>query len=271
MILVQSCAFVVLVCAIVQAGVLKPSQENVPGLRNSHSNDLIEELTGQFRGDLVLRTEQGQSLGDNKRSTLASISSRWPGGIVLYSIFEQHFTSAQIEHIEKAMNHVESHSCVKFVKRTVERNFVNITGHGTGGCSSSAGYTTGLQVLNLHPTPVDTECFKLGEIVHLLLHTLGFIHQHSVFNRDEYVEILWENVDPNMEQNFHRYADHLLEDFGVPYDYDSVMHYGETTYSKNGKRTIVPKDPNARIGQREGLSTGDIIKLNLRYECAYQK
>ncbi|XP_052892120.1 zinc metalloproteinase nas-14-like [Anopheles moucheti] len=265
MVLVQSCALMVLACAIVQAGVLKDSQENVSGTQLPIFFSRKAARLRKVSEDLVLRSEQVHSLWGHKRSTLASTSSRWPGGIVLFSIFEQHFTSAQIEHIEKAMAHIESHSCVKFVKRTVESNFVNIT--GAEGCFSSAGYTKGQQSLNIQPAPVDTECFKLGEIVHLLLHTLGFLHQHSVFDRDEYVEILWENIDPSVEQNFHRYAAPLYEDFGVPYDYDSVMHYSETAYSKNGKRTIVAKDPNARIGQREGLSEGDIIKLNLRYEC----
>merc|ERR1711935_560720 len=53
-----------------------------------------------------------------------------------------------------------------------------------------------------------------------------------------------------------------------------VMHYGRTYFSKNGKPTIVTKDPNwaTMIGTRPGpgkaLSFGDLKLLNIMYKCA---
>lgn len=45
------------------------------------------------------------------------------------------------------------------------------------------------QVLNLHE-----DCFKHGTIVHEMLHTLGFYHMQSTFDRDNFVEIVWKNI-----------------------------------------------------------------------------
>jgi len=44
-----------------------------------------------------------------------------------------------------------------------------------------------------------------------------------------------------MEYNFDKLnADHITS-FGVPYDYDSVMHFGPFAFSWNGLPTIEPK------------------------------
>jgi len=52
------------------------------------------------------------------------------------------------------------------------------------------------------------------------------------------------------------------------YDYDSVMHYGATAFSKSGAATITTLQtppPGVVIGQRTHLSTTDIASLNVLY------
>jgi hypothetical protein len=54
------------------------------------------------------------------------------------------------------------------------------------------------------------------------------------------------------------------DDLGA-YDYGSIMHYPRWAFSKNGQDTIVPTNPNAQIGQRDGLSPGDIAAVRAMY------
>jgi len=58
--------------------------------------------------------------------------------------------------------------------------------------------------------------------------------------------------------------------YGEKYDYDSIMHYSKTAFSKSTTdMTIVPKftDPDL-IGKKVNLSETDIIKIKKLYKCA---
>ena len=56
-------------------------------------------------------------------------------------------------------------------------------------------------------------------------------------------------------------------DYGVPYDFESIMHYPFTAFSKNGKPTIRNVVPmNGKVPYVE-LSDGDAQQTNAMYKC----
>jgi Astacin (Peptidase family M12A) len=61
----------------------------------------------------------------------------------------------------------------------------------------------------------------------------------SATDRDNYVEILFQNIQSGRENAFQSYAASRINPFGYPYDLESVMHYGPYAFSKNGEPTIV--------------------------------
>ena len=70
------------------------------------------------------------------------------------------------------------------------------------------------------------------------------------------------------ERNFDRLPVDLVDTLGVQYDYESIMHYSRTAFSVNGQPTVLPKrDPFANLGQRDGFSHSDILKINKLYRC----
>ena len=70
------------------------------------------------------------------------------------------------------------------------------------------------------------------------------------------------------EKNFARYRNGQINSLQSKYDLNSIMHYGRYTFSKNGKPTIAALNKKDKhFGQRDGLSTEDIIQLNLLYRC----
>lgn len=222
--------------------------------RSRPSHNFWEE-SGQFEGDIMLE-------GPERTGVILS-TDRWPDGVIPYYLDDNHFTEDEEEQIKSVMEEYHINTCIKFRPyRKSDTEFI-ILRSDKPGCWSHVGRKDGGQVINLQPG-----CLRSGTIAHELLHAVGFRHQQSASDRDNYVSIKWENIREGTERNFKKYPASDVTDFGVGYDYDSVMHYSRKAFSKNDKDTIVPRDPNAEIGQRIGLSTKDILKTNRMYKCA---
>jgi len=58
-------------------------------------------------------------------------------------------------------------------------------------------------------------------------HAIGFNHEQTRPNRDGYVYIRRENIQQGLEYNFMKYSPSQQNDYDVPYDYSSVMHYSQ--------------------------------------------
>lgn len=128
-------------------------------------------------------------------------------------------------------------------------------------CCSSVGRVGGRQFLTLRIL----QCFAFSTIVHELGHAIGFYHEVSRPDRDEYVTVHTENILPQWLGAFQKLDPVHAKDLGVPYDYHSVMHYTKYTFSKNGRPTIEVKS-NHSIYNGE-LSPCDAKEARLLYGC----
>lgn len=69
------------------------TQFPVRRLQNLAPQDLAEELSGQYEGDLIMPSEQMAELQNrNGRTGLLNLSYRWKDGIVPYRINETYFS-----------------------------------------------------------------------------------------------------------------------------------------------------------------------------------
>ena len=113
--------------------------------------------------------------------------------------------------------------------------------------------------------------------MHEIGHAIGFYHEHSRPDRDEYVEIITSNIDmidPGLQGEYQLLETSRINSLGVGYDYNSIMHYDRYlgTMDSNGqyiqKEIIRPKDPNITVGEARGLSPLDVIQTNRLYGCS---
>ncbi|XP_076020003.1 hatching enzyme 1.2-like [Genypterus blacodes] len=119
--------------------------------------------------------------------------------------------------IEKAMEMFHMKTCVRFVPHRGQSDYLSI--ESEMGCWSSIGRDGGKQVVSVSVQG----CVHRGTIQHELLHALGFHHEHTRSDRDQYVRINWDNLSPANRYNFYK-AD--TNNLNTAYDYSSVMHYG---------------------------------------------
>lgn len=183
--------------------------------------------------------------------------SLWPQGRVPY-IIEAGLSNSKV--VEAAIQQWNALSMsVRLVPGRDELDYVRFV--AGEDCSSPRGRIGGEQQI-----AVPKHC-RVGEVLHEIGHTVGLMHEHNRPDRDRYVSIAVENIYPALLSNFQARLD---EDMPVDeYDWRSIMHYSQMAYSRNGGRTIIPNpcevDPDALIGQRRELSSGDVERVNRLY------
>ncbi|GFO38887.1 metalloendopeptidase [Plakobranchus ocellatus] len=115
-------------------------------------------------------------------------------------------------------------------------------------------------------------CEFRGIIMHELLHTLGFYHEHSRFDRDESVSIDLTNVDSGSTINFDKMDAFEISLQNTPYDFDSIMSYDPYTLAVDGSRPVMVPLPGKadavfQMGQRLWLSNLDVLRIQRLYGC----
>ena len=112
-------------------------------------------------------------------------------------------------------------------------------------------------------------CVYLPIVLHEIGHAVGFYHEHSRPDRDEYISVIDGNVQNRFISAFNTVPNGNTLNYG--YDYASIMHYSATTFSVANTDAIVSTKPQIHLGEAAELSPLDIAKANALYQCGKQR
>jgi len=205
--------------------------------------------------------------------TGAYVGSAWEGGRLSYT-FKKNVPQKHRDEIKKQLDvltdEVGGRGCLKFdeVDPTFEGPYVTFITTGAEGCSSLVGKT---ESADKHAHDIHLEwpgCSWPGTIKHEMMHALGFIHTHQRPDRDDHLDVAWENMHEDEHPQFTKEDPREIETYGIPYDAQSIMHYKDTSFQEeDGKTMVSANGTKLKTRATQYLTHSDVKFVQKFYQC----
>ncbi|KAF7635466.1 ZnMc domain-containing protein [Meloidogyne graminicola] len=246
-------------------------------LTEQQANALINQINQNSVGVGVV-PQQGRFKRAGNSLYLESVpNQQWPLGQPIQYMFDVSVTSeADKNAVRQAINEIQSKiQCLSFQEvgsKPAGSHLYYVKYALPGFCGQS--YVGRLDVVN--PIYLSFSCGNAaGVALHETLHALGLQHEQLRIDRDRFITINWQNVNPQHYDAFAVSDAAKFTSYGIRYDYGSIMHYASTIATQNfGQKTMTakinPQTNDPLMGQRNGLSETDVAELKRMY-CMPEK
>nr|CCW36842.1 Ast4 protein [Schmidtea mediterranea] len=204
-------------------------------------------------GDMVLSSQDVLRINGFK----AAQGVHWPNKLLRYT-FDPSYPDKNKNAIREFLKIYEKElgNCLRFLE---EKSDVYATVVLGGGCSANVGYNKNYPLSITLPDP----CVNRRNVKHEFTHLLGFMHEHTRPDRDQFLKIEFGNVHSGLCNNFYLCEGCKLT---TTYDFDSIMQYPSEAFSCNGKDTILKKN-GGKIPFNMEVTKLDAKKVRDYYGC----
>jgi hypothetical protein len=216
-----------------------------------------------YQGDMIVGTisQLKDTTQNSERGVYCDNCALWTNSTIPY-VIGSGFSTAMLGQINFAIDYLNKSTNLCVIPKTNQTNYVKFV--PSNGCNSWVGMIGGEQIINLDDIGDNFGCWY-GSIAHEIIHAAGFWHEQSREDRDNFIDIFWNNIIPSTSSNFDKHVTDG-QDIGN-YDYASIMHYDAYAFSINGQPTIKRKNgATDLIGNRNYISGTDIEAINLLYD-----
>jgi len=241
---------------------------------NDQIIDVQEEGNNYYWGDIIIPkntvtlvnlenelepTNNLESVINSNSSIVTNPNRVWPNNTIYYT-FTSDIANSTKKDVLTAIHHWELFTPLKFIE-TNELDGAVVIYYGPT-CGASVGFL-GEDIE--HSLSISSNGCNISELIHEFGHIAGLYHEHSRNDRDEFVTIHYDNIDPGNHSQFDKNEDNnfLSTDFGS-FDFDSTMLYSSNFASINGNETITKLDGSS-ITRKELLSENDVLGIESLY------
>lgn len=210
--------------------------------------------------DMLLgRVEEGVEEGLTYKSRPKPVSL-WQNSEVFYG-FSKDLPEDLKQRALRAIEYFNSETNLRFtpLDTNLDPDAVVFTYNEKLPCSSFVGKVGGYQ-----PIFLNSKC-SFSDVLHEIMHSLGFVHEQQRWDRDDYIEVLWENIDQKHQINFALLPDNFGVKADFQFSYNSIMMYSDVAFAKPGTKSIKFLNKYEKINKLNALSNIDKKRLELIY------
>lgn len=178
----------------------------------------------------------------------------WPSSTIPYYVQPN---VPNPERIFKALSYLSEKTVLEFVPIEEGTQDAIVFETTMDHCFSYVGRVTGPQ-----PLYISDGC-EWFNIAHEVLHALGFMHEHSRPDRDQYISIQWNAIPEEFQSQFAIWPEELVQSWlNYSYDIKSIMHYPSQSLKPGSTTPSLLRADGSFLQPNKELSPLDVQKVN---------